>query len=133
MKIETWLQPNCSESVVSIVDWNGKQVIDSYDASSDKHNDTAVSELKAFLEYIKAGYEVNINSNGDHFTSTIYDAAKKIHDQNLEIDESKWEQLVHDLGNNSATDLSLYQDKLKAFAEGKFKGGKHAIRKASSR
>jgi hypothetical protein len=124
MKLETHLQPNCSESVVAVVDWENKQVIDSYETSSDgKDEDSVTDEVKAFVDYIKKGYEVNINSNGDNYTPAIYNVAEYICTHKVKV--INWTGLAQAIGDETVihdkTKIWDYADKLDRFAKGGFK------------
>ena len=124
MKIERHLQPNCSESVVAIVDWKSKQVVESYETSSDsKEEDTVVDELQRFVDYLNKGYGIDINSNGDNYTPAIYDVAHYIHEHDITI--KNWEGLAKAIENSDVQEdqekIWDYADKLQRFGQGGYK------------
>jgi hypothetical protein len=128
MKIETWLQPNCSEAVIVVVDWTKKQVIESYDASSEStDNDAEIERIQGFVSYIKAGYHVDINANGTGMFDDEFRVAKAIVNNDLTIND--WNKLIEDFFENVdqvINHIADYDDKVERFAKGGFKkkGGK---------
>jgi hypothetical protein len=130
MKIETWLQPNCSEAVIVVVDWTKKQIIESYEAVSDGcDNEGERDRIKGFVEYMQSGYEIDINANGTDMFKQEYNIADAIVKNDKVVRD--WDKLTEAFmkgdGDSVLKHLDEFcEDKVEQFAKGKFKkkGGK---------
>jgi len=125
MKLETLLQPNCSESIVSIVDWENRVVVESFESSNQGIDmNTVVSLVQKFVKYKQEGYAVNVEDHGEDFTQALDNVAQKIVDKKIEIED--WDKLGQYLLDNdpNTVQVEAYEDRAAKFVRlGKNKRG----------
>lgn len=124
MIIERYLHANCSESVVCILNFEKKQIYDTFLSHSDMEYDVAAERLQQFIKHIENGDYIDINSSGDKYTPALYEIANRIVKEKRFIKESVWEQLCEEIAYSTDVDkidLDVFEDKLIKFAAGKYK------------
>ena len=136
MKIETQLNPNCSETTFVILDWDKKELIDTLRENSGSVDvDMTISFIDAMEDYVKKGYSIEeVNNQGNGWHPAMLEIVRRMVKEKVKIDSEKLGTFISDyngeLGTQEAYDECMASMKTKAelFAAGyygkKKKGGK---------
>ena len=138
MKIEKHLNPNCSEAVFAIVDWEGRHIIDTMDMSSDSTDtDSTIMFMDTIIEAVKNKHAVEIIRNdGNSYHPDIADAVIELTKQEFKIDTTKAAEALEDGDWKTMTELEdrlvkASKSKCELIAEGYY--GKKKGRKSNGR
>jgi hypothetical protein len=133
MKIETHLSPNCSEATFVIVNWKKKQILDTFEMTSECGDCEEAWFIKSIDEYARKK-DVSITegkNNGDSYHPEIIEAieANVKAGRQLNMDEDTINRLLAE-NTNTSDDIKtmitkLYMTNAEALAAGLY-GGKSA-------
>jgi len=138
MKIETHLNPNCSEATFVVVDWNKKRVLETWEESNESIcTDDIASFISCVWRWMKnKNAEVTYTSNGNSFHPDLLNALKELKTEGVVMvdeDSPQMKAMAHDLleANYGKYKDILYKhckSKVELLAEGYY-GGKNETKK----
>ena len=112
MKIETHLNPNCSEAIFTIVNWKKRQVLDTFDMQSDSgcgDEGWFVTSIDAYLR--EPGVDiVESRNDGNSYHPALIEAMRKFVDmgKTLQKDQDAIDEILN-VDHGEDTDKTVAQ------------------------